>query len=205
MKICQNIWGDNMKHIYYGLKQERRLMKDNYEIWDLRFNIEHCDSQYSYNFQKGRIERYLKELEKSDNFLIRTHVSTLDKEVFITEKEHEHVLEVGDRVELGKHTGKVLDKRYDAINDVMHYYTDVVLIRIVDENLEERKEEYRLEVLKELKELYYSKQKMYDKDFHKKVEKNEIEENEYDKRNREEIQKAESEQKGFWAWLFGGK
>jgi hypothetical protein len=179
-----------MKHIYYGLKQEEVLWKDSFEIHDLKIRAEFSDSLYTY--YKDRIEHHIKELERGSSYLIRTHSFTHDNEVFMSEKRHDHILEVDEFFELGKYQGKVNSRTYDAENDVMHYYTNAVVIKTQEENLEEKKEDYRKELIHELKSIYYGA------NYKEKEEKAK-----YKELVKEEETKAKNESKGFWARLFG--
>jgi hypothetical protein len=186
-----------MEHIYYGLKQKEFLNKWNFEFHEMKCRVanEFYRDMYE-DIIKNEINRL--ELGATSSYLIRTSIATIDDKVFIDTLEHEHVLEDGDVVELGDFKGKVVKRSYDAVNDVMHYFTDIVALVEINVDLKDEIEKYRTSVLEELKEIQ-------DKYYGGIKKQEEIVENEYDKRNREELLKAENEPKGFWAWLFGGK
>jgi hypothetical protein len=140
-----------MKHIYYGLTQKEVLLIDTIQAYDIRVKM---DNPRIFHFNDNIIKLNIDALEKGHSHLIRTVFNTIDEEVYIAEREHEHVLEIDDTVELGEYKGRIIDKRYDAINDIMYYYTDITVETIRDENLEEQKESRRLKLLKEFKDLY---------------------------------------------------
>lgn len=184
-----------MKNIYYGVKTETQILRNLYDIMDLKSKIER-----RYTYDAWLIRSHIHSLKQGASYLLSLYDGIIDEKVFIFNKNHEYMLNVGEIVTIENDKGKITKKEYDAVNDTMHYYTDIVVEKICKPETIEQFEKARLELLTELKELYCGKEEEAEVS---EEETEEPEENEYNKRNKEEIQKAESEYKGFWAWLFG--
>lgn len=189
-----------MKHMYYGLKQKEYLNKFNHEFQNMKSKLEH--NSYYREIYKETVANEIERLEfgVTSSYFIRTNMRTLDNKLFIDTLNHEHVLDDGDAVELGELKGIVVKRSYDAVNDVMRYFTDIVALVEVNEDLNDEIDKYRAFLLKELKEI---KAKYYGSSSGRKEEK--VVEDEYEKRNREELEKAKNESRGFFSWLFGGE
>lgn len=98
------------------------------------------------------IQKCTERLEKGliDGYLVNRGSITVDDKVFIVKKEHEHVLDIDDEVIIDDYHGIVEKREYDAVNDTMHYFTDIVVE--IDYNKENNKKK-----IGEIKEEYLPK------------------------------------------------
>lgn len=150
-----------MKHVYYGVKKQSNLHIDDFRLASLKT---YC-REYK-NYYRSKIEREIENLKNNEHSpYITIEYVTIDNEVFITEENHEHILEISDEVEIGKHKGRVVYRRYDPVNDTMYYYTNIIVLQVETENFSKQLEEARSFVLNELERLYeeYFKEDKKDK------------------------------------------
>lgn len=177
-----------LKHVYYGIKEHLFVIKDSYQLSGLKASLEHAyTSNSSLDYYKSEIKKEIENLKNNRySSYIKKEYITIDNEVFIAEKEHDHVLEVGDEVKIGKHQGNIVNRCYDLLNDTMYYYTDIIVISI-DEEVKNQMKAARDLTLKELQVLY---REYFD------------ENNKNKNKNKKSIDENNGKKKGFWEKLF---
>lgn len=142
-----------MKHIYYGLKQEAYVYSNDWQIYNYELKL--AAGWYGNDRLRDNILSDIEYLKSGNGLIyVDTRFRVIDDEVFIYEKEDSYIPNVGDKVELKNHTGKITSRRHDVVNDIMYYYTDIVVVTIEEDRIKLELETERAKMVAELEELY---------------------------------------------------
>lgn len=118
-----------MKSRFYG-KEKSRVVK--LDMWDLKERLGNFSYQYYLSLESvNRLIESLKEYRDSDTYkysdsFIYEQEFLLRTPIFMTQKELSYLPNVGEKIELNGKEIKIVDKKYDADEDIMHYYTDEI-------------------------------------------------------------------------------
>jgi hemerythrin len=144
-----------MKHIYYGIKRQTVPYIDKCRLHALDRDLSSHYELYHRSFYRAEIISSVKSLkENRDTIYVWKQYANISNEVFITEKQHEHICEIGDKVKIGRHEGKITDRKYNAENDIMYYYTDIIVADMDSEETDKQLKIARKAVLEELRRLF---------------------------------------------------
>jgi hypothetical protein len=103
---------------------------------------------------KYRVKGVIEQLKNKNSYLLYIDFYVTDREVYITEVRDAEVLNIGHKVKLFDKEGKVTDKKYDATNNIMYYYTDIVMETVESEEVNSEFDEITAKAINQLEELY---------------------------------------------------
>lgn len=137
--------------IYYGTKLSTY-------VDDNTFKIAEIEGELKYNYQmywhKENIPRLIEWLKKKKSHFLYITYRVTDKEIYIAEAQDAEVLDTGHKVKLFDKEGMVTGRTYDVTNDIMYYFTDIVMETVESEEVNAEFEEKRLKLIDDLEELY---------------------------------------------------
>lgn len=146
-----------MLNIFYGTKLNSYVWDDAYRIADIALDLEY---NQHVDLHKEQIPRLIEGLRNKKSHLAYIGFRVVDKEVFICETKDTEILDVGHKVILLNEEGKITGRIYDPTNDIMFYYTDIVMEKITTEASEQELEEKTancISVLEEIYDTYFNK------------------------------------------------
>lgn len=123
-----------MKHVYFGNKLESSIEVSHDDLRELKIQVMEsirCNDEAWVKAHSNHILESIKTINKNEyNYYINIKNEITEKEVFIVEKYHSHINNVGDNIKIGEYEGKITSKKYDVENNVVYYYTSINVERV---------------------------------------------------------------------------
>lgn len=156
-----------MKHVYYGVKQQKITVDWEHGLDNIDLHLENYDeNSWYYENRKYDLEQYiklLKEKSHSIGYILNVKNISVDNKVVLYQTfSNQHTSEVDEWVEFnfnnigaiddGKVTAKITSRYYDPIENTMYYHTGAVMEELPFD--EEDYESKRVKLLEKAEEIY---------------------------------------------------
>jgi hypothetical protein len=130
-----------MLSVYYGTKLQPYIYDNTF------IEIDHY-------LHKKEIPRTIEKLKKKVSHLLWIDYRVTDKEIFICDVRDAEVLDIGHVVKVLEKEGKVIGRTYDVTNNIMYYFTDIVMETVENESLTREFEDKTEKVISNLEKIY---------------------------------------------------
>lgn len=172
-----------MKAIYFGVLKKYSIGENVPLLARIEMNLEPSGG-FLFSSTLRELEFYIKELEYDSEScpLIYKMQSIKDNKHLLCQLETDDNLKIGNKVMVDDYEGSITDIVYNIKNNEKHYYTDIIVYVIKEDDFEEKFKEKRLEVLAKCQGI------------HEKYTKNE--------KSKKMVTEKDSKTQGFWNRIF---